>query len=84
MGGIVALEMAHQFRAQGQRVALLALLDTRIPSNDRRSTTRTSKRGCWSILFAISVFHWTREMPSLAFQSTSCSRSCLSTPKEQA
>ena len=34
MGGIVALEMAHQFHAQGQRVALLALLDTRIPAAD--------------------------------------------------
>ncbi len=34
MGGIVALEMAQQFHAQGQRVALLALLDTRIPTDD--------------------------------------------------
>jgi len=34
MGGIVALEMAHQFHAQGQMVALLALLDTRIPTDD--------------------------------------------------
>ena len=34
MGGVVALEMAQQFRAQGQRVALLALLDTRIPTAD--------------------------------------------------
>jgi len=34
MGGIVALEMAQQFRAQRQRVALLAFLDTRIPTAD--------------------------------------------------
>ncbi|MGA7648059.1 MAG: alpha/beta fold hydrolase, partial [Terriglobales bacterium] len=34
MGGVVALEMAQQFHAQGQRVALLALLDTRIPTAD--------------------------------------------------
>jgi amino acid adenylation domain-containing protein len=34
MGGIIALEMAQQFHAQGQRVALLALLDTRIPAAD--------------------------------------------------
>jgi len=34
MGGVVALEMAQQFQAQGQKVALLALLDTRIPTAD--------------------------------------------------
>jgi amino acid adenylation domain-containing protein len=34
MGGVIALEMAQQFHAQGQRVALLALLDTRIPTDD--------------------------------------------------
>jgi aspartate racemase len=34
MGGVVALEMAQQFHAQRQRVALLALLDTRIPTAD--------------------------------------------------
>jgi amino acid adenylation domain-containing protein len=34
MGGVVALEMAQQLHAQGQRTALLALLDTRIPSAD--------------------------------------------------
>jgi aspartate racemase len=34
MGGVVALEMAQQFQALGQRVALLALLDTRIPTAD--------------------------------------------------
>ena len=34
MGGVVAFEMAQQFHAQGQRVALLALLDTRIPAAD--------------------------------------------------
>jgi amino acid adenylation domain-containing protein len=34
MGGVVAFEMAQQLRAQGQRTALLALLDTRIPDAD--------------------------------------------------
>jgi amino acid adenylation domain-containing protein len=34
MGGVVAFEMAQQFHAQGQRVALLAMLDTRIPAAD--------------------------------------------------
>jgi amino acid adenylation domain-containing protein len=34
MGGVVALEMAQQLHAQGQRVSLLALLDTRIPTAD--------------------------------------------------
>jgi thioesterase domain-containing protein/acyl carrier protein len=34
MGGIVAFEMAQQFHAQGERVALLVLLDTRIPAAD--------------------------------------------------
>ena len=34
MGGAVAFEMAQQLHAQGQTVALLALLDTRIPTPD--------------------------------------------------
>ena len=34
MGGVVAFEMAQQLHAQGQRAALLALLDTRIPTAD--------------------------------------------------
>ena len=34
MGGVVAFEMAQQFHAQGERVALLVLLDTRIPAVD--------------------------------------------------
>jgi amino acid adenylation domain-containing protein len=34
MGGVVAFEMAQQLHAQGQRVALLALLDGRIPTSD--------------------------------------------------
>jgi len=34
MGGVVAFEMAQQLHAQGQRVALLALLDSRIPTPD--------------------------------------------------
>ena len=34
MGGVVAFEMAQQLLAQGQRVALLALLDARIPAPD--------------------------------------------------
>jgi thioesterase domain-containing protein len=32
MGGVVAFEMAQQLHVQGQRTALLALLDTRIPT----------------------------------------------------
>ncbi|MDR5726224.1 MAG: alpha/beta fold hydrolase, partial [Terriglobia bacterium] len=34
MGGVVAFEMAQQLHAQGQRVALLALLDGRTPTLD--------------------------------------------------
>ncbi len=34
MGGVVAFEMAQQLHAQGERVALLALLDGRIPTAD--------------------------------------------------
>jgi thioesterase domain-containing protein/acyl carrier protein len=34
MGGVVAFEMAQQLHAQGQLVALLALLDGRIPTPD--------------------------------------------------
>jgi amino acid adenylation domain-containing protein len=36
MGGVVAFEMAQQLHAQGQRVALLALLDGRIPTPDEK------------------------------------------------
>jgi amino acid adenylation domain-containing protein len=36
MGGLVAFEMAQQLHAQGQRVALLALLDGRIPTPDEK------------------------------------------------
>ena len=34
MGGVVAFEMAQQLHARGQRVALLALVDGRIPTPD--------------------------------------------------
>ena len=34
MGGVIAFEMAQQLHAQGQRVALLALLDGRVPTPD--------------------------------------------------
>jgi thioesterase domain-containing protein len=34
MGGVIAFEMAQQLHAQGQTVALLALLDGRIPTPD--------------------------------------------------
>jgi amino acid adenylation domain-containing protein len=34
MGGVVAFEMAQQLHARGERVALLALLDGRIPTSD--------------------------------------------------
>jgi amino acid adenylation domain-containing protein len=37
MGGTVAFEMAQQLHAQGQQVALLALLDTRIQNPDEQS-----------------------------------------------
>ncbi|HVB55147.1 MAG TPA: amino acid adenylation domain-containing protein [Candidatus Acidoferrales bacterium] len=33
MGGVVAFEMAQQLHAQGQRAALLVLLDTRVPAS---------------------------------------------------
>jgi thioesterase domain-containing protein/acyl carrier protein len=36
MGGTVAFEMAHQLHAQGHGVALLALLDSRIPAPDEK------------------------------------------------
>ena len=36
MGGTVAFEMAQQLLAQGQNVALLALLDSRIPTPDEK------------------------------------------------
>jgi amino acid adenylation domain-containing protein len=35
-GGIVAFEMAHQLHRQGQKVALLAMLDSSIPGCDQR------------------------------------------------
>jgi thioesterase domain-containing protein len=37
LGGVVALEMAQQLLAQGQSVALLALLDTSLPSEPDNS-----------------------------------------------
>ena len=36
MGGVIAFEMAQQLHQQGQRVALLALLDARIPTPDEQ------------------------------------------------
>jgi aspartate racemase len=36
MGGTVAFEIAQQLHAQGQRVALLALLDSRIPASNEK------------------------------------------------
>lgn len=36
-GGLVALEIAHQLRALGERVELVALVDTRAPSPTRRA-----------------------------------------------
>lgn len=38
MGGLVAFEMAQQLRAQGEEVALLALLDTPVPNNNQQHT----------------------------------------------
>ncbi len=35
-GGIIAFEMAHQLHSQGQKVALLAMLDSSIPGSDQR------------------------------------------------
>jgi pimeloyl-ACP methyl ester carboxylesterase len=36
-GGIVAFEMAQQLQRQGQKVALLAMLDSSLPGSDQRS-----------------------------------------------
>jgi thioesterase domain-containing protein/acyl carrier protein len=41
MGGVVAFEMAQQLQAQGQKVALLALLDSRIPAPDDKYSDDT-------------------------------------------
>jgi amino acid adenylation domain-containing protein len=38
MGGTIAFEMARQLHAQDEKVLLLALLDSRIPSQDEKST----------------------------------------------
>ena len=35
MGGLIAFEMARQLHAQGQNVALLALIDTRVPGEEQ-------------------------------------------------
>jgi amino acid adenylation domain-containing protein len=40
MGGAVAFEMAQQLHAQGQKVALLALLDSRVPIPDEKGDER--------------------------------------------
>lgn len=38
VGGIIAFELAHQLEAQGERVDLLVLIDTRAPEDDERFT----------------------------------------------
>lgn len=43
MGGVVAFEMAQQLHAQGQRVALLALIDGRIPTPDETFPKKDSE-----------------------------------------
>jgi aspartate racemase len=43
-GGLVAFEVAHKLRKQGQEVALLVLLDPTIPGNARASLVATSFR----------------------------------------
>ena len=53
MAGIIAFEMAQQLQAQGQRVAVLALLDTPIPS----STLLT-----FSVRRLRSTIFWTRRL----------------------
>jgi thioesterase domain-containing protein len=37
LGGVIAFEMAQQFQAEGQPVALLALIDSHAPKGDRKS-----------------------------------------------
>jgi len=54
MGGTIALEMAQQLRAQGQEVAILALMDTLNWAN----TTPNSGRDALRILFQKVAFHW--------------------------
>ena len=34
MGGVIAFEMARQLQGQGQQVAMLALIDTRVPDTE--------------------------------------------------
>jgi len=42
-GGVVALEVAQQLRAQGQEVALLAMLDTLYPAHGESSARRAQR-----------------------------------------
>ena len=59
MGGVVAFEMAQQLHAQGQRVALLALLDGRDSDRPtRRFRRKIPKRSRWSSV--TSVFRLAR------------------------
>jgi thioesterase domain-containing protein/acyl carrier protein len=38
MGGVVAFEMARQLQANGQKIALLAMVDTQSPNTEEKST----------------------------------------------
>ena len=73
MGGVVAFEMAQQLHAQGQRVALLALLDARIPTPDEDFADEDFEAtlvGRFCPL--LRSFIWTLESPLRGFQKTNC------------
>ena len=54
-GGIVALEMAREFRAQGEDVALLALLNCSPPNSNYGRISWTPK---WLLRFGRNLLYW--------------------------
>ena len=75
MGGVVAFEMAQQLHAQGQPVALLAMLDGRIPTPD----DDVSGAGRRSDLVGRTLFWhfvWPDGVPDGASRRRTVGRSC--------
>jgi len=56
MGGVIAFEMAQQLQRQGEEVALLALLDTRVPIYDQKREEREQAEVLSKLAEALTSF----------------------------
>lgn len=59
-GGVVAFEMAHQLEAAGQRVAMLALLDTEVPPFQRKGDSPATRLRRWSRTLQVNLRYASR------------------------